>query len=151
MLAQLDGHANVHFACHAASDLNNPSASHLLLSDHQTRALTVLDVSRKRLNGDLAVLSACSTARPGTRLVDEVINLSSGFQLAGYRHVVATMWPLADRVASVFSEHLYSVLANDGVLNPDRSAQATHQATQVIRAAYLDKPLIWAAFLHLGP
>jgi CHAT domain-containing protein/tetratricopeptide (TPR) repeat protein len=151
VLAMLDSHARAHFACHASSNLNNPSASYLLMSDYQTKPLTVLDVARRRLNGDLAVLSACSTARPGARLVDEVIHLTSGFQLAGYRHVVATMWPLADQLAVAFAEQMYSGLVQSGTFTADLSALATHWATRSIRAGYPDRPLLWAPFLHVGP
>ena len=76
-----------HFACHAYSDPEDPSASQLLLAD---QPLTVADIANLRLDGArLAYLSACSTGRPGFRLSDEAIHLASAFQLAGYRQVVA--------------------------------------------------------------
>ncbi|MEX5258606.1 CHAT domain-containing protein, partial [Kocuria arenosa] len=66
VLAALPGHPLVHFACHGHSDLANPSASHLLLNDHQTRPLTVLDLIAAHLPAaELAFLSACTTARTG--------------------------------------------------------------------------------------
>jgi CHAT domain-containing protein len=68
VLAALPAGRWAHFACHGASDLTNPSASCLLLTDHQQRPLTVVDVARLRLDGaGLAFLSACSTAQPGGR------------------------------------------------------------------------------------
>ena len=94
VLAALPAGRWAHFACHGASDLSNPSASCLLLTDHRQRPLTVVDVARLRLDdAGLAFLSACSTARPGGRLADEAIHLASAFQLAGVpacdRHLVA--------------------------------------------------------------
>src|SRR5262249_46306364 len=84
VLAALRGAGQAHFACHGSAEMANPSASRLLLADHLTRPLTVLDVARLRLDdAELAFLSACETARPGTRLTDEAIHLTSAFQLAG--------------------------------------------------------------------
>jgi hypothetical protein len=79
-----------HFACHPTNDLTDPSAGSLLLSDHLTRPLTVLDLTRLRLDdAELAFLSACATARTGPRLADEAIQLATAMQLVGYRHFVA--------------------------------------------------------------
>jgi hypothetical protein len=93
--AALPHYSWVHFSCHAESDPTDPSASHLLLADYRTRPLTVVDLTEARLQGvDLAFLSACTTARTGAML-DEPIHLAAACQLAGYRHVVASLW--ADR------------------------------------------------------
>jgi hypothetical protein len=48
-----------HFACHGISDIDSPSASHLLLHDHKRRPLTVLDVSRLRLEQAHLAFSVC--------------------------------------------------------------------------------------------
>jgi CHAT domain-containing protein len=117
VLAALPAARWAHFACHGFSDLTNPSASHLLLTDHRQRPLTVVDVARLRLDdADLAFLSACSTARPGGRLADEAIHLASAFQLAGYRHMVGTLWPIGDPLAGP-ANHRHP---GDG---PDRAAR----------------------------
>ncbi|KAH7114141.1 hypothetical protein B0J13DRAFT_460385, partial [Dactylonectria estremocensis] len=45
----------------------------------------------------IAYLSACSTAEnKAARLSDEVIHVVSGFQVAGFPHVVACLWPTGD-------------------------------------------------------
>jgi hypothetical protein len=138
-----------HFACHGSSDPANPSASHLLLNDYQRRPLTVVDVTRLRLDrAELAFLSACSTARTGTQLADEAIHLAAAFQLAGYRHVIATLWPIGDRPAVRIATDIYPTLvAND---TADTAAEALHAATRRLRAIQLDRPSTWAAHLHNG-
>ena len=84
VLKALPDHRWVHFACHASSDLANPSESCLLLHDYQRSPLTVLDVSRLRLGqASLAYLSACSTGEVSATLPNEVIHIASAFQLAG--------------------------------------------------------------------
>jgi predicted metal-dependent phosphoesterase TrpH len=149
VLAALPAGRWAHFSCHGASDLTNPSASCLLLDDHQQRPLTVVDVARLRLDGaGLAFLSACSTARPGGRLVDEAIHLASAFQLAGYRHVIATLWPVGDQHAVDFAADIYTTLTTVGAGDV---AGAVHAAVRRMRRqGGWDTPSVWASHIHAG-
>jgi hypothetical protein len=137
-----------HFACHATSDPANPSASHLLLHDHQRRRLTVVDLTRLRLDdAELAFLSACATARTGTELADEAIQLAAGFQLAGYRHVIATLWPIGDRPAVRIANDVYRSLVAQSA---EVAAWALHEATRRRRDLDAGRPSTWAAHIHSG-
>jgi tetratricopeptide (TPR) repeat protein len=147
--AAMTGYPWAHFACHAASRIDNPSGSCLLLHDYADRPLTVLAIARLSLDhAELAFLSACSTARTGAALPDEAINLASAFQLAGYRRVVGTLWPVDDRLAVRLAEHFYETLARAGT--GDSVAWALHRATRRLRATHADQPSAWAAHLHSG-
>jgi predicted metal-dependent phosphoesterase TrpH len=146
VLAALPGARRAHFACHGSANLADPSASRLLLHDHQTKPLTVIDVARLRLDdAELAFLSACETARPGTRLTDEVIHLTSAFQLAGYRHVVGTLWPIGDEDAVDFADRVYTEVAATGDV-----ARGVHAATRQLRSRRPDDPSVWASHVHVG-
>nr|WP_221382617.1 CHAT domain-containing protein [Actinoplanes polyasparticus] len=135
-----------HLACHAVSDLAEPSRSRLLLHDHREAPLTVLDVIRLRLTGaELAYLSACSTSLTGPALPDEAIHLASAFQLAGYRHVIGTLWPVGDRVARRTAEAVYSAIDK-----PGDCAYALHAASLAARARRPGSPTWWAATTHFG-
>ena len=71
----------------------------------------------RRTHAEIAYLSACSTAEgQAARLVDEVLHVVSGFQVAGFRHVVCA------KVAKVF----YSKLITDGAVVCDDRAVAVH-------------------------
>lgn len=110
--------------------------------------LTVVDVSRLRLEtADLAYLSACSTARVGTTLTDEAIHLASAFQLAGYRQVIATLWPINDRLAVRLAEEVYDAIVARGT---GVAARAVHEATRRLRSRRRDLPQLWAAHIHTG-
>jgi hypothetical protein len=149
VLAALPAGRWAHFACHGASDLTNPSASCLILTDYQQRPLTVTDVARLRLDGaDMAFLSACSTARPGGRLADEAIHLASAFQLAGYRHVIATLWPVGDQHAVDIAADIYTTLTTTG---EGDVAGAVHAAVRRMRRRRgWDTPSVWASHIHAG-
>ncbi|MQY31867.1 CHAT domain-containing protein [Nocardia aurantia] len=64
-----------------------------------TDPLTVAALAEIHLDhARLAYLSACETAlTTDARLLDEAIHLASAFQLAGYPHVIGTLWTIADQ------------------------------------------------------
>jgi CHAT domain-containing protein len=145
VLAALPQAKWAHFACHGSSNLADPSASRLLLHDHRERPLTVIDVARQRLDAELACLSACSTAQPGGRLTDEAIHLAAAFQLAGYRQVIGTLWPIGDQHAVEIAEDIYTTLPLTG-----DAAAAVHAATRRTRRRWADLPSVWASHIHVG-
>jgi CHAT domain-containing protein len=143
-----------HFACHATHDPADPSRSRLLLHDHATAPLTVASLAPLRLQrAHLAYLSACSTAFHGTALLDESIHLASAFQLAGFPHVIATLWQIPDPIAPTVADAFYTRLRSGSdttTLDPTRAAHALHDATRTLRAQRPDRPSLWAAYVHAG-
>ncbi|MEU6635124.1 CHAT domain-containing protein [Streptomyces rochei] len=154
VLARLPACGIAHFACHGISDRTDPSFSRLLLHDHATTPLTVSALSRANLDhAQLAYLSACNTADPGRGdLLDEAIHLTSAFQLAGFRHVIGTLWPIKDHLAAEIAESFYTHLTvgQPGSLDPDQSATALHKTIRAVRDRYPATPSLWAAHLHVG-
>jgi hypothetical protein len=141
--AALASHSSVHFACHAASDPDNPSAGHLLLHDGP---LSVLDVSALDLSGvRLAVLSACETSLGTHRIPDESLHLMSAFQLAGYPQVVGTLWQVNDHVARLVAVDLHQWIAGG-----EDVAMALHHAVRRCRERFPKTPTLWAAHLYSG-
>lgn len=147
VLAALRESTWAHFACHADADLLVPSRSGLQLHDG---ILSLSAISGLRLaDAELAYLSACSTANPGIKQADESLHLASAFQLAGFRHVIATLWPIADDLAAIAARTIYQRL--DGTPSADHAAVAVRQATLDLRAEYPDRPDLWASLIHNGP
>lgn len=140
---ELDNSGCVHLACHGVAE-PDPADSHLVLWDGKlsVRALADLDLT----GAHLAYLSACTTAFGGTRLLDEAIHIASALQVAGFPHVVATLWPITDRQAPRLAKAFYERLA-DG----EEPAQATHNAVRSLRDEYRDAPYLWAPYVHFGP
>jgi CHAT domain-containing protein len=146
LLRELPLHGNFHFSGHAVGNLTDPSASALLLYDDDL--VTVRDISRLRLTrAGTAYLSACETAKSGITLIDETINIASACQLAGFQHVIATLWPIRDNIAARAAKHIWQALRETDA----DAALAVHQATLELRRLYPAKPSIWAAYIHAGP
>ncbi|KAK2931918.1 hypothetical protein FoTM2_009436 [Fusarium oxysporum f. sp. vasinfectum] len=149
-----------HFACHGTSDYSDPSNCGLILQKStglderlvQDR-LTVQRVSDLRLRyAQIAYLSACCTAEnKAARLSDEVIHVMSGFQVAGFPHVVGCLWPAGDSERVEVSKRFYSLVLqrNQSVTN-NKVASALQEAVMAVRAENLSMPLNWAQFVHYG-
>ncbi|MFI9170937.1 CHAT domain-containing protein [Streptomyces lincolnensis] len=136
-----------HFACHAGTDPDTPSEGGLHLHDG---VLSIAEIGRHDLHeAELAYLSACSTGHVGRRHADESIHLASAFQLAGFRHVVASLWPLDDSVAAGAADHFYRLMPNTPPA--DDAALALHHVVRRLRTEHPGRPHLWASLIHSGP
>ncbi|MFG2100383.1 CHAT domain-containing protein [Micromonospora echinaurantiaca] len=153
VLAALAGRPVAHLSCHGAQDLAAPALGRLALADGP---LHVRDLWQLRATAPagLAVLSACETVRGGAALPDETISLGTAFQLAGFRHVIGSLWSISDAVTARLCDRLYAGLAapgGPGRIDPERAAVALHGAVRETRQALRDAPELWAAYAHVGP
>lgn len=149
----LPRHRIVHLACHGEVNWRNPAASRLLLHDYATAPFSVAELSSLHLPyADLAYLSACSTAVTSQALADGALHITSAFQIAGFRNVIGTLWPVSDKVAADIAVHFYRDLTRDGTTRPDvtRSAAALHHAVRRARGRYSHLPWLWAGHVHTG-
>jgi CHAT domain-containing protein len=137
----------VHFACHAFNDPMSPSRNRLLLHDGD---LDIAQISQLRLeNAMVAYLSACATAQGGLRQADEVITVASACQLAGFQHVIGTLWPIDDATAARAAKLFYDALPDDG--DPSQLCTVLHRTTRKLRDRSPDHPQRWAQLVHIGP
>jgi Tfp pilus assembly protein PilF len=151
VLAALPGHAWAHFACHAASSTVDAAAARLLLDDHEVHPLTVREIGRLRIpRAELAYLSACDTARGPVRLADEAVHVTGAFHMAGYTHVIGTLWSVADQIAAEVAGDVYASITAPA---PDAAgtAAALHHAVRTVRDRHLGRAVLWAAHVHVGP
>ncbi|MFJ5925496.1 CHAT domain-containing protein [Kitasatospora sp. NPDC092948] len=151
-------HSWVHFCCHGVSDPASPSNSGLILHDGRLSALALS--ARRPADAELAFLSACSTSQGGLDLPDEAVHLAPSFQLAGFTHVIGTLWSVSDRIARSVTADFYATLHEDAAPGralgprPDRPfdpALALHHAVRSLRERLLPAPHLWAAHMHIGP
>lgn len=154
VLGQFDSYEAMHFACHGISEYRNPSGSHLVLVlDGKANKLSVQHISRRNTGTtQLAYLSACSTAESSAAgFVDECLHIASGFQLAGFSHVLAAMWPSESKVCREVSTEFYRLLF-DGKYRGghQKVGMAFHGAVKKAQEKYRRSPLKWAPFIHMG-
>ncbi|KAF8961807.1 CHAT domain-containing protein [Flammula alnicola] len=159
VMQEMESHSFVHFACHAAQDLENPLESGFYLHDDH---LKLSDIIKKEIpNSDLAFLSACQTGTGDAKLSEEAVHLAAGMLAAGYHGVVATMWSITDRHGPKIAEDFYDHLVKQGMhdtgesegLSSVRGAHALHHATQQIRKSLGDSEsslLVWIPYVHFG-
>lgn len=138
----------VHFDCHGDQVLADPSQGGVRLRDG---VLRIFDLASVAATGEFAGLAACKTAVGGVDLLDEAITLSAALHYAGFRHVVGTLWNLAEHVArDAFSDMYGQLVTSGGAFDPAQSARALAEAVDRLRAegASLHS---WAALIHIGP
>jgi hypothetical protein len=143
VLAALKNSTWAHFACHATV-----VAHRAVLHLHRDE-LPVHEISKVSTAGaELAYLSACSTASRAEH-ADEPLTLASAFHLAGFRHVVASLWPLNDHAAVTASQTFYHELPDTP--SADHAAHAVRTAARSLRDSHPERPDLWAALVHSGP
>jgi tetratricopeptide (TPR) repeat protein len=161
VLAQLQNYELVHFACHGYSDPGDPDHSHLLLQKDSDSGPVVDKLTVKKLLDSqsmsgawIAYLSACSTAEiRDTCLQEEALHITSGFLIAGFSHVIGSLWPADDDVCVDMAAYFYEALITRRITATDQNravAEAVHDATLRIRRRYLHSPLSWALYTHMG-
>ncbi|MGW1061192.1 CHAT domain-containing protein [Micromonospora rubida] len=151
VLSRLPSSPWVHFACHATTDPDDPSNNQLLVHDHASHPLRVVDMSSLNMAGtEFAYLSACSTAVTAAKLANESIHVVSACQLAGYPHVVGTLWEIDDSFATTVAERVYEDLAAGG-FDAAQAGTCLHRAVRLTRDRYPRNPILWAAYIHAGP
>ncbi|MEU0166169.1 CHAT domain-containing protein [Streptomyces iakyrus] len=146
VLDALGHHSCLHFAGHG---INTSDGTLLLLHDSDDRPLTTREVLDHDLpGGDLAYLSACEAAQTSVLLPDEATHFGAALSVAGYRHVIGTLWRVDDGVAAETARRFYGRLAASDAFDP---ALALHRTVRDLRAAYPSMPGLWAAHIHIGP
>lgn len=117
VISQLGSCDIFHFAGHGISHPLEPSRSSLLLEDWKENPLTVGDLRDQKLQDKapfLAYLSACSTsANDILGLSDEAIHLVNACQLAGFRHVIGTLWTVSDMACVGVARRLYETIRDE--------------------------------------
>lgn len=137
----------IHFATHGLMFEDSPQASCLALSAGEHAAdsfLTAADIGSMNLKARLAVLSACDTGRGTPQIGEGLLGLTHGFISGGCPSVVATLWPVDDRVSSEFMAEFYRDLAA-----AEPIGVSLRQAALKVKASH-PAPYYWGPFVLIG-
>lgn len=147
-LEELAGQYDIlHFATHGRFVSQAPWRSHLELHNDP---LNVEEIGRLNLDAYLVTLSACETALGGGLVADvpsgdEWIGLNQAFLAAGTPTVMASLWPIDDRVSSTFMIDFYEALGPRG-----KGVALAEVQRRFIASKTRQHPFYWAAFTIIG-
>lgn len=131
----------LHIACHALFRSDNPLFSALRLADGWVMAR---DLFHKRLDCELATLSACHTGASSLSSRGEAFGLARGFLSAGARSLCVSLWAANDSAAAQTMIAFYR-----GVLAEKPFGAALRDAQLEMRERS-PHPCHWANFILIG-
>lgn len=137
-LKEADGF--LHIAAHASRSSENPLFSRIVMSDGP---FFPFDLFQSGVKAELVTLSGCQTAAPGLYYGNS-FSLAKAFYQAGSHHVLATLWPVSDKLSMLFMINFYETLADVG--NVYQAYQSA--VNQII--GITDNPAFWSSFVLLG-
>lgn len=156
--AEAPGHRVLHLASHGVfaercADTPDPMArSGLALArDGEDGVLTAAEVSLLDLSQvELAVLSACETARGEATDGEGVLGLQRGFALAGARSLITTLWVADDTATRQLMARFYRAMLRRGLAPAAALREAQLDLLAQQRRHGADRPELWAGFVVSG-
>ncbi len=141
------GYDVLHLATHGRFVRQAPWMSYLEMYDGELR---VDEIGRLELDAYLVTLSACETGLSGGLVSDmpsgeEWIGLHQAFLAAGAPTVMASLWPIDDRVSSAFMSGFYEALGSEG-----KAFALAQMQRRFIKNPRTNHPFFWAAFSIIG-
>ena len=153
MKAEASKYEILHFATHAILDDHNPLYSHIVLSRNEDNTqedglLEAWEIMKLDLNAELAVLSACETARGRIAAGEGMIGMSWALFVAGSPAAVVSQWKVDSARSSELMIEFHRNLLNkhDALTKSEALRQA---ALKLLHGPY-NHPAYWAGFILIG-
>jgi CHAT domain-containing protein len=153
-LSEASQYRILHVATHGVLNSNNPMYSWLSLAPanpgRPDDVLEAREVVNLDLRADLAVLSACSTARGEPDSGEGLIGMSWAFLIAGVSTTLVSQWAVdsdsTTQLMLAFHKNLIPVLDSSS----GRAGSLRSAALEVRRDAKHRHPYYWAGFVLVG-
>ncbi len=130
----------IHIAAHASRSSENPLFSRIMMTDG---VLFPFDLYGHGIKAELVTLSGCQTAAPGLNY-GNTFSLAKSFYRGGCRYVLASLWPVDDKVTMLFMNEFYHQLSQKKNIE-----KAYKKAIHYI-AKHVQDPAYWGAFILIG-
>ena len=144
----------LHFAAHGVLDDVNPLYSRLLLateSDSEDGFLEAREIMKLDLHADLAVLSACQTARGQIGSGEGLIGMSWALFIAGTSTTVASQWKVDSAGTARLMIDFHRNLRSEGGSSQTSPAEALRRAAIKLMAdPKYRHPFFWSGFVVVG-
>jgi CHAT domain-containing protein len=151
--SSLDQFRIVHFATHGLLNSRRPELSGIVLSlvDEEGRPqegfLRAYEIYNLKLNAELVVLSACSTALGKEIKGEGLAGLTRGFMYAGTPRVIASLWNVRDDATAELMKRFYRNM----LIGKSSPAAALREAqVSMLREPRWAAPYYWAGFVLQG-
>ena len=149
----------VHIATHGVMDDSNPMYSHLQLAsstgasapkDHLSDGrLEAWELADLDLNANLAVLSACDTARSNGSFGEGIVGLSWSLFAAGASTAVVSQWEVDSASTTSLMIAFHERLLKPGARSTTADALRQAELTLLKNPAFRH-PFYWAGFISIG-
>jgi CHAT domain-containing protein len=144
----------LHFAAHGVLDDANPLYSRLLLateSDREDGFLEAREIMKLDLHADLAVLSACQTARGQVGAGEGLIGMSWALFIAGTSTTVASQWKVDSASTARMMIDFHRNLQSENAPLRTGTAEALRKAaTKLMADPKYRHPFYWSGFVVVG-
>jgi CHAT domain-containing protein len=156
--AEAGGYRILHLATHGILNDSNPMYSHLVLAQAEGDSkedglLEAWEIMKLDLNADLAVLSACETARGRVGAGEGMIGLSWALFVAGCPTSVLSQWKVDSASTTELMVEFHCQLKSQMATGSSRisAARALREAAlKLQRTNRYRHPFYWAGFVVTG-
>ena len=142
--ASPDRFAFVHFTAHAATNVESPLDSAVILAGpDEAYKLYARDVAQLPLGAELVTVSACRSAGERAYSGEGLVGFAWAFLRAGASRVIAGLWDVDDRSTAELMDHLYAGLSAGAA--PSQALREAKRA-MIAQGGNYAKPYYWGPF-----
>jgi CHAT domain-containing protein len=149
-------HEVLHFATHGILDNADPLKSCLLLANPEPDSgedglLEAREIMQLDLAADLAILSACETARGRVGAGDGVSGMSRAFLSAGCQTLIVSQWKVDSRRTAELIVSFFKFLKTRTDAQPPGKSKALQLAARrLMQNSSTRHPFYWAGMIMIG-